>query len=262
LICVWACFLVRCIFYSIVLPLWEGYDEFSHFPYVQQLVYPGTLPIVNQTAASREIEESLRLVPHPWTSDKLAPPAVTHDLYWKLPSQDRETRQQRLCSMPGDWARQSSGDPSLLYESLQPPLYYWLASSVLRLTARETLPGRVIAVRWFSVSLASLVVPLGFLLARRALRHDGLALGVVALVAAMPELMIDISRVANDTLAIPLYTLLVLLALKWLENPVDLKRSFHVGLALALGLLTKAYFLTAVPALAFIPVAATASEYF
>jgi 4-amino-4-deoxy-L-arabinose transferase-like glycosyltransferase len=158
--------------------------------------------------------------------------------------------------MPGDWARQSSGDPSLLYESLQPPLYYWLASSVLRLTARETLPGRVIAVRWFSVSLASLVVPLGFLLARRALRHDGLALGVVALVAAMPELMIDISRVANDTLAIPLYTLLVLLALKWLENPVDLKRSFHVGLALALGLLTKAYFLTAVPALAFIPVAA------
>jgi hypothetical protein len=256
LICIWACFLVRGIFYSSVLPLWEGYDEFSHFAYVQQLVYPGNIPIVNQTAASREIEESLRLLPHPWTSERLAPPVVTHDVYWKLPSQDRETRQQRLCSMPRDSARQASGDPSLLYESLQPPLYYWLASGVLRLIARATLPSRVIAVRWFSVSIASLVVPLGFLLARRVLRHDGLALGVVALVTAMPELMIDVSRVANDTLAIPLYTLLVLLALRWLENPVDLKRSFDLGLTLALGLLTKAYFLTAIPILVFMPVPA------
>jgi hypothetical protein len=101
-----------------------------------------------------------------------------------------------------------------------------------------------------------LVVPLGFLLARRALRDVGLALGVVALVAAMPELMIDISRVVNDSLAIPLYTLLALLALKWVDDPAKAGRAFLVGLVFSFGLLTKAYFLTTAPVLAAIPLVA------
>ncbi len=68
--------------------------------------------------------------------------------------------------------------------------------------------------------------------------------------------MIDISRVANDSLAIPLYTLLALLALKWLDDPAKAGRAFLVGLVFAFGLLTKAYFLTTAPALALIPLVA------
>ena len=67
LVLIWACFLVRGIFYSSFLPVWEGYDEFSHFAYVQQLVFPGTLPVINQTPVSKEVEESVRLVPLAWT---------------------------------------------------------------------------------------------------------------------------------------------------------------------------------------------------
>jgi 4-amino-4-deoxy-L-arabinose transferase-like glycosyltransferase len=256
LVLIWACFLVRGIFYSSFLPVWEGYDEFSHFAYVQQLVFPGTLPVINQTPVSKEVEESVRLTPLAWTLRNLPPPSATHDLYWMLPEEERKTRQERLRFMPRDWARQASANSSFFWESQQPPLYYWLASAILRIVANRGLPARVILLRWFSIAIASFIVPLGFMLARRAVGDVGLALGVVALISAMPELMIDISRVANDSLAIPLYTLLVLLALQWFDKPSNLGRAFLVGLVLALGLLTKAYFLTAVPVLAVLPLAA------
>src|SRR5690348_13455066 len=130
LILVWVCFLARGIFYSSIVPLWEGTDEFSHFAYAQQLAFPGTLPVPDQTSVSREIEESVRLVPMPWGAPSIPAPSVTHDLYWKLPEPDREMRQSQLRSMPLEWARQPSGDKNLFWESLQPPLYYWLASGV------------------------------------------------------------------------------------------------------------------------------------
>ena len=256
LLLIWACFLVRGIFYSSFLPIWEGYDEFSHFAYVQQLVSPGTLPIINQTPVSKEVEQSVHLVPLAWTLRYLPSPSVTHDLYWMLPAQDRETRQEQLRSMPREWARQASADTGLFWEAQQPPLYYWIASGVLRLATKQSLSARVILLRWFSIAIASFFVPLGFLLARRVLRDTGLALGVVALVAAMPELMIDISRVANDSLVIPLYTLFVLLALQWLDDPAKAGRAFLAGLLFALSVLAKAYSLTAGPVLVLIPLVA------
>lgn len=45
------------------------------------------------------------------------------------------------------------------------------------------------------------------------------ALGIVALATVMPELMINISRVANKSLSIALYTLLVYLTLKVVDGP-------------------------------------------
>ncbi len=104
--------------------------------------------------------------------------------------------------------------------------------------------------RWLSVGFASLVIPLGFLLARRVFGEDGPALGSVALVAAMPELMVDICRVGNESPAIVLYTLLLYFTLKMAEGPERVMGGWLLGLILGLGLLTKAYFLAALPALA------------
>ena len=256
LILIWVCFPLRGVFYSSMLPLWEGYDEFSHFAYVQQLAFPGTLPIVDQSTVSKEIEESVRLAPLPWGVRSMPSPSVTHEVYWTLPAEEREMREGELRSMPREWAREPSADKSLFWEALQPPLYYWLASGVLRMAANQSLAGRVILVRWFSVAMASLLIPLGFLVARQVLGDSGVALGVVVLVAAMPELMIVVSRVANDSLATPIYTLVVFLVLRWLDSPASVQRAFFVGLAFGFGMLTKVYFLTALPVLVLIPLAA------
>src|SRR5260370_37127434 len=59
---VWIVFLSKAVFYASVLPLWEGYDEFSHFDFVQCVAINRQLPTV-QANGSREISESLRVAP-------------------------------------------------------------------------------------------------------------------------------------------------------------------------------------------------------
>ncbi len=66
LVLIWAFFLIRGCFYSSLFPLWEGYDEFAHFAYVQYLSNSQGLPIPQQSELSTEIHDSLELVPLPW----------------------------------------------------------------------------------------------------------------------------------------------------------------------------------------------------
>jgi hypothetical protein len=64
----------------------------------------------------------------------------------------------------------------------------------------------------------------------------------------MPGLALDVARVGNDCLAVVLFTLLTWLAVRMVAEGLSLKLAAGAGLALGLGLLTKAYFLTAIPA--------------
>lgn len=252
LVFIWCGFVVRGVFYSTVLPVWEGYDEPFHFAFAQYLVTSNRLPI-SSTLVSREIQTSLHLLPLPWTLQKhrYADPILTHDAFWKLDVQQREHLQRQFRQIPKEWAREPATEPIRNYEAQQPPLYYVLFSLPLRGMSSLELPSRVWLLRVLSVLVASIVVPLGYLVALKLLGNENTALGIVVLATMMPELMINISRVGNESLAIVLYTLLVHVTLKVVEGP----RPRHFGylqvvaLALGLGLLTKAYFLTALPSL-------------
>ncbi len=258
---IWICFLLRGIFYSVLFPLWEGYDEYAHFGFVQHMATSDSLPNTT-TPLSKEVEESLKLAPLPWLLHDLPAPHLTHDDYWRLSAEERARRQEQLLRLPTEWSREpgTAGLQHLAnWEAQQPPLYYWLLSLPLRAARSWSLPERVILLRLLGLALASLTVPAAFLVARRVLQSDGAGLCAVALIAAMPELMVDICRVGNEGLALLLYSALMYATLRSAESP---GRSAFVLLALSLGLglLTKAYFLTALPALAAILAARMKSE--
>jgi 4-amino-4-deoxy-L-arabinose transferase-like glycosyltransferase len=65
----------------------------------------------------------------------------------------------------------------------------------------------------------------------------------------MPELMIDLCRVGNESVALVTYTSLTLLLLIACEQPRGLRLLPITGVILGIGLLTKAYFIAALPAL-------------
>ena len=245
---VWICFLVRGFFYSSTLPLWEGYDEWSHFAYIQHLNNYESLPLGDRSRVTREIQESLKLVPLPWMLREYAPPHITHDDYWKLSEAQRKRRQHLLASLPLEWRQERATEPVLLYEAQQPPLYYWLMSWPLSLASSATLPTRVFLIRYLSVTLASLVIPFGFLITRRLFGRKGLAVGLVALIAAPPEFLINVCRVSNESLAVSVYSILILLLIKCVEITESSRYPWLLGGTLGIGLLTKAYFLTALPA--------------
>jgi 4-amino-4-deoxy-L-arabinose transferase-like glycosyltransferase len=112
------------------------------------------------------------------------------------------------------------------------------------------LAAQVLAIRWLSALVASLAIPLVYLLARAVFADMRVALGCAAMAALMPEWALDVARVGNDCLSVALFTLMLWLGLKLVEEGPRMRWAAGLGLALGLGLLTKAWFLTAAPAVA------------
>ena len=240
MVVVWAGFLARLLFYSAVMPLWEGYDEWAHFAVVRRMAFGGQLLVPRDAPISRDVEASLELAPVPWELRSLPPPAVTEDEYWKLSPPERARRLAELRALPSSWGREDGTGPLTAYEALQPPLYYWIAVPVLWIFRGSGLLAQVLALRFCSSALASLAIPLVFLIGLEAFGDPRLALGGAAIVAVMPGLALDVARVGNDCLGVVLFTLLTWLLMR-------AAREVKIGFVLALGLLAKAYFLTAIP---------------
>jgi hypothetical protein len=79
LLAIWLCFLVRAFFYGAALPLWEGYDEWSHFAVVQRMAFRGEPLVSRDSPISRDVAASLDLAPVAWECRYLPPPSATYD---------------------------------------------------------------------------------------------------------------------------------------------------------------------------------------
>ena len=246
---IWACFVARLAFYSSMLPLWEGYDEWAHFSVIRHMAVNHEALVQRDAPVPRDVEASLQLVPVPWEMRYLPPPWLTQDSYWSLPAEMRARRETAFRTMPRAWSRESGGGGFRTYEALQPPLYYWMMTPAERLLGSSSLAVQVMALRWLSVLLASLAIPLVFAVGRRVF-DEPLALGCAAIVALMPGVALDVARVGNDGLSMVLFSLLAWLAVRMAARGWDLWPAIWLGFTLGLGLLTKAYFLTAIPAFA------------
>lgn len=247
LILIWACFLARGFFYCSFVPLWEGFDEWAHFEFIAKVANGELLPGRNEPV-SLEVSASLRLAPVPWELREYPEPWISEDGYWRLSAEERSKRQTALRETPESWSAESDAHGPAIYEALQPPLYYWLCAVPYLIFRHAPLTDRVFLLRYLNVLVASLIVPLAFWAARRAMPAAA-ALCASALISLLPELLIDVCRVANDPLAIVLYSWLLLIALDLVKPAAGLRPALWGGVALGCGLLTKAYLLAAIPAL-------------
>src|ERR1700689_4378397 len=99
IVCIlWLTFLSRGLFYCVMQPMWEGYDEWAHFGYIQHLAEDRTLPRRNEPV-SDEVRRSLQLVPLSKSAAEVVPGTITHDEFWKLPADDRRLRAAALRSL-------------------------------------------------------------------------------------------------------------------------------------------------------------------
>ncbi|MDQ2900187.1 MAG: hypothetical protein M3Y07_10340, partial [Acidobacteriota bacterium] len=244
---IWLAFLIRGWFYAAFLPLWEGYDEYAHYAYVERIVR-STRPLVDRTEpVPADVSASLQLAPLPWELRALAAPALTSDAFWKLSPEARAARVERLRGVGPLLSGAPNRTGPTIYEALQPPLYYWLAAIPYAVVRNRPLVESVFVLRCFSVIIASTLVPLVFFAARMSMT-PGRAIGVAALVALLPELYFDVARVGNECVGIVLFTVLLILCSISRGRALPLRLAGGVGVTLGLGLLTKVYFLTAIPA--------------
>ncbi len=253
LLVLWLAFLIRGLFYVSVTPLWEGFDEPAHFSYIQHIAEGQGLFPNRDGHASQEIVLSVRLAPKPWMS--IVGFGPTQEEYWALEEADRNDLQARLHSIPRHLRTVEGshfyGDNRLEnYQAQHPPLYYLLMALPYRLLSSYNVVERVFAIRILSLLIASTVVFLAFRLANLVFGNAKISLAITGILIFMPQLMMDVCRVGNDSLAIALFSSLMLVTI---ANPSGGHgKSLLIGILLGLGLLTKAYFLTAIPAIPFV----------
>lgn len=249
---IWICFLIRGWFCASMFPLWEGYDEFAHFGVARAVALHGILLPDRDQRCSRDIGESLRLAPIPWAIQTwpVFHFSLTEDSYWKLSAEERSDRERKLRAIDPALAREDAIDNINAYEAYQPPLTYWLAAPVLLLLKSAGLLAQVMILRWIGVCLASFAIPLAFAVGLEATQSELAAFGCAAVIAVMPEFATNLARFSNEPLSILLFSLLIWIGCRIVTRGLTTRRTVALGVVFGLGLLTKAYFLTAIPAVA------------
>jgi len=245
----WLAFVVRGFWYCALLPPWEGYDEPFHFAALQHVASGRGMPHAD-APISLEVQKSLHLLPLPWmlTLHNIAGPLTSHDEFWRLPPAERDSRIAATRALPPEAGSQPATEVIVNYELQQPPLYYWLFGVAMRWMSGSRLLSRIYILRLCNVLFASVVIPLVYWIARRALGSKTQALGTTATVLLLPELMINLARVSNEGIALVCYTVMLAAAIAAVHKPLSWRAWILLGLALGAGLLSKAYVLSAVPA--------------
>ena len=249
---VWLAFVLRGLFYCSAFPIFEGFDEYVHFGVIQRVFFHHEIANPRAADYSREIAESLKLVPVPWLLRDDAMGRLSHEAYWRLAPSDRLDRQMRLRTLPPSWASADAQPSWQLYEAQQPPLFHWIILPVYASVKSFDLPTRVWVLRCASLLLASTIIPIAFATAKRFFFDQRGALGVAIVVASMPQLAVDAFRISNEDLSIPMGGLAIFAVLTLWKSPPNLPRGILVGLVLSAALLTKAYFLALLPWAAFV----------
>ena len=240
--------LFNAILYSLLLPLWEGFDEPFHFAYVQQLGNLGGLPDPRTDRLSGEVGASLLLAPASYAVKQNLPQVTVYGEYFSWPVEKRQAARRELYALAteGRWERSNF----LNYQAHHPPLAYLALALPERVLAEVSLPLRVAVLRILAALAGSLLLLKGAArlfeeLGVRELYKD------VALFCLLSSQMTwaTLAHIGNDWLAVPLAVWFLVASIRYWRCPS--RRGVLLAAALlAAGLLTKAYFVAFVPFLA------------
>jgi hypothetical protein len=241
----WVCFtvaLLNGIAWGLITPLFQTPDETGHVAYVQHVAETGKPPIGRSglshfSPEERELLNALRWKDIQRRKDDRVPGTATY-----------QKRLDRNVDTPA--GRQSEGGYTT--DTNNPPLYYFAAGAVYRLSPWTALPDRVHVLRLFSALLAAVTVLFVFLFLRELLPSTPWAWTVGALaVTFQPMFGFTSSGVTSDTvLYLASAGTFYLFALAF-RRGLTQRRGVAIGALAAIGLLSKLNMLGLAPGILF-----------
>jgi hypothetical protein len=208
------------VLYSVVVPLWESYDEWGHYPYVEYIATERTLPRERLTNRNDETHQP----PLYYILGALA-------TFWVDTSDD-------FVMIPNEYSVHRGGEGGVnLHLHLDDEEFPYrgtvLAAHITRLVS--VLLGTVSV--WATYLIARTLFP-----SRRKL-----ALGSLAVSAFWPQLLFLSSVVTNDVMVTACGSLVLLFLAKILAHSASLWDLLGLGVSLGAGLLSKRNGLALVP---------------
>ncbi len=239
--------LANALLYCGLLPLWEGWDEPFHYAYVQSLSVQHELPVLHRTQISREIRQSLLLAPASPVVQHNMPELMSFDQFFALPAAERSARRQRIESIPPSEMNDADGTQEN-YQAHHAPLAYALLAVPDALLARTQLLTRVLWLRVLCGALAVLLTAWATLILCRQINlPDPFRAAVLFCMFSSQAFYATTAHIANDWLAVVLTAWLLVALIHFAEQPASTRRTLYAAVSLAMGLLTKSYFLAFAP---------------
>lgn len=237
--------LLNAVLYSLLMPLWEGFDEPFHFGYIQTIANGEGFPDPSLTRLSDEIDASIRIAPISPSVERNIHEGVLYSDYFAWPESRQRQSRENLDRIGPSLRRGHSH--FLNYEAQQAPLAYILLAAPERLLSQFPIPRRVAALRIICGIAGSLLLLAGTERMCAQLEMSCSSTAVVLFCILSTQMTwATLSRVSNDWLAIPLAVWLLAAALAYRQARSSSSAIFF-SVVLGLGLLTKAYFLAFVP---------------
>lgn len=235
---VWLLFIANGMTAIFILPLWGGFDEWLHYSYVSYLTRTGKIPLQSDYSIPEEVVQSLKAAPGDF------PERTGFTEFWKLPESERTNRifQMRTISNRPDSVFVMSS-----WQAQHPPLYYAFLSPFYRMFKHHSVLRSTQILRLVSLFLVSLsLIPLYFLF--RFFFDEKESLLGLTLFSCAPAAFILFGHLTNDCMAMLLLSTLIFLILRQFNQGITLFNAVISGIVLGLGLLSKLYLLTLLPA--------------
>ena len=230
-----ALFLSRGVVTLCIFPPLEGWDEYQHVAYIQYLIDHQATPVAraSQTVVSESLLEALTRFPQPEHMLEQKTGGLGYGVYWE-DQQGSVFRGDRAAPAPALYQAQHGS----LYYRLVEPVYTWFGGSADLRSSIAAL--RVLNLIFAASALAFVLASLGRLLSPLDARIVGL------LVSLQPLFLLNSVRVANDSLAI-LLSSIVVAAVLHPRAQHSLLVSIVVGVTAGCAALVKAFGLVLVP---------------
>lgn len=235
-----ALFIVRAFIYGTFTPAWQGPDEPLHYDYIHYLQTEKTLPVLGKTFLCSEVRNSLKS----FYFNSFATEKSPYILVGKLNTKEVEAKEVKHTGQHSKLVKQN--------QIVQHPPLYYLAAAIISWPIKDS---SMLTIVWFLRMLSALlglgVVILTYLTVKVIYSKNDLpALGAAAFVAINPMFAHVSTVVNNDSLINFLFALFLFLLVKSCYQGFSLKRSALIGSVIGLGLLTKFFFIIALPMLA------------
>ena len=232
----------------LVLPPFEGFDETAHYSSIREIADTGAIPIFGKSMITSAVAEYRRWGPMPystvvpfnqnggWTYQTFAASAEADDAY-----------RVRYRS-PGTARAPYQPTPEHNWEAQHPPLYYALVAPIMRATDGWAFNSQFLIVRLVSYLFALTGLVIGLYATLRFFRTDGrsrraFVLGALLYPFLVPMFVLEFARLGNDSLCALFVGIAWLALLALVDDARRIGRAVWLGLALGMGLLTKAFFL-------------------
>ena len=231
--------IINASLYSALLPLWEGFDEPAHYGNVESLWRLHRFSVLGQTTFPGDVVASFRYAPGSYLMRRWRPETVTYEEWFALTPAERERLRGDLDSLRSDVPASTETN----YEAHHPPLAYVVLASIDRFSSGRPITTRILILRLFGAICSVVLLFFGTLALCRELRlREPYSSALPFTIFCDQMFYATTAHVANDWLAIPLAAWCFASVAAYVNRPCG-RRLSVAAVWLALGLLTKAYFL-------------------